>query len=139
MNTDPRNRQLARIHVLKKDLGLDDDAYRVVLWTLCRVESARDLDTHGRTQVIQHLEAHARRAGVAKPVRQKPADAKAPQVAKIRALLINAPGGRRPDAYADALSVRMFNVARFTWCSPDQLHKLIGALAVDLKRNQDRA
>lgn len=139
MSSDPRNRELARIHVLKKDLGLDDDQYRVVLWTIARVESARDLDSHGRQQVIQHLEAHAKRAGVAKPVRQKPADAKAPMVAKIRALLINAPGGRRDDAYADAMSLHMFQVERFTWCTPEQLHKLVSALIIDLKRTVGRA
>lgn len=132
--TDPRNRDLARIHVLKKELGLDDDQYRVVLWTLARVESAADLDTHGRQQVIQHLEAHARRAGVARRTRQTAAPDKGPLVAKIRALLINAPGGRRDDAYADALSQKMFNVQRFTWCSHEQLHKIVAALSIDLRR-----
>ena len=98
MKTDPRNRELGRIHILAKDLGMDDDQYRVMLHVVARVDSARDLDTHGRQQVIAHLESHAKRAGVAKPVRQTPADSKAPLVAKIRALLINAPGGRRDDA-----------------------------------------
>ncbi|MGQ0700398.1 MAG: phage protein GemA/Gp16 family protein [Panacagrimonas sp.] len=139
MNPDPRNRELARIHVLKAQLGLDDDQYRTMLHVVARVESSKDLDTHGRRQVIEHLEAHAKRAGVATPVRQKPADAKARQVAKIRALLINAPGGRRDDAYADAMAQRMFQVQRFTWCSSEQLHKIIGALAVDLRRATDAA
>lgn len=132
--SDPRNRDLGRIHILKKDLGLDDDQYRVVLWTVARVESSKDLDSHGRRQVIEHLEAHARRAGVARPVRQKPADAKAPLVAKIRALLINAPGGARDDAYADAIAQRMFGVERFTWCDGTQLYKLVQALLVDQRR-----
>lgn len=130
---DARSRDLARIHVLKKDLGLDDDQYRTMLWTVARVDSAKDLDTHGRTQVIEHLEAHAKRAGVLRP-RQKAAPGKAAMVSKIRALLINAPGGARDDAYADALAQRMFRVERFTWCSGDELHRLIAALMIDAKR-----
>lgn len=140
MKADPRNRELGRIHILKKDLGLDDDQYRVVLWTVARVDSSRDLDSHGRQQVIAHLESHAKRAGVGqRKTRQTPADGKAPMVGKIRALLINAPGGRRDDAYADAMSQHMFQVARFTWCTPDQLHKLVSALIIDLKRTVGRA
>ncbi|MGQ0621340.1 MAG: gp16 family protein [Panacagrimonas sp.] len=136
MSTDPRNRELAKIHILKAQLGLDDDQYRTMLHVVARVESSKDLDTHGRRQVIEHLEAHAKRAGIATPpARQKPADAKARLVAKVRAILINAPGGRRDDAYADAMAQRMFGVARFTWCDPQQLYKLVGALMIDQKRH----
>lgn len=134
---DPRNRELGRIHILKAQLGLDDDQYRTMLWVVGRVESAKDLDPHGRRQVIEHLEGHAKRAGIMpKPVRQKPADAKAKLVAKIRALLINAPGGRRDDAYADAMAQHMFGVERFSWCDPQQLYKLVGALMIDAKRQE---
>ncbi len=139
MKPNARNRELARIHMLKKDLGLDDDTYRAVLWSLARVESARDLDTHGRQQVIAHMQAKARKAGVARKPRQIAASGKAPQIAKIRALLINAPGGRRDDAYADAMAQHMFGVERFGWCDSGQLHKLIGALQIDLKRTVGRA
>lgn len=133
---DPRNRDLGRIHILKKDLGLNDDQYRVLLWTIARVDSSKDLDSYGRRQVIEHLEAHAKRAGLTRrPARQTAAPDKAPMVAKIRALLINAPGGARDDAYADAMAARMFRVERFTWCSHDELHRLIAALSVDARRH----
>lgn len=57
---DHRRRELATIHVAKKQL-LDrhvlqsDDDYRSLLWTLCRVRSAADLDHAGRRTVIDHL------------------------------------------------------------------------------------
>ena len=50
MNT--RNATLAKIHIAKKDLALDDDVYREILWTVARVRSARDLDAHGRERII---------------------------------------------------------------------------------------
>lgn len=51
---------LARIHCLKKDLGLSDDEYRDVLFALERVRSAADLDWAGRRRVIDHLAGRVR-------------------------------------------------------------------------------
>ncbi len=119
--------------MLKKELNLDDDTYRTVLWTVARVESAKDLDSYGRGRVIAHLSSLRRRNGSRN--QGGVAEHKRKQVAKIRAVLINAAGGARPDAYADAMAQRMFQVERFTWCTPEQLHKLIGALMVDCKRH----
>lgn len=135
---NPRNRELGRIHLLAKQLGLTRDQYEAVLWTQARVESAADLDAHGRQVVIQHLQAHADRAGIprAKP-RQKPARNKTELVSKVRALLMDATP-RRDDAYADGMARHMFGVERFTWLEPVQLHKLIAALAIDQRRRQRR-
>lgn len=128
-----RNKELGRIHCLKRDLKLSDEIYRDVLWAVARVDSAAALDTHGRGAVIRHLYALAKKMGVAKPARQRPGNNRAAQVSKVRALLMAA-SPARDDAYADAMSQRMFGVARFTWCDAAQLHKLIGALAVDQRR-----
>ena len=43
------------IHVAKKDLRMDNETYRAMLWTHGRVKSSADLDSHGRNKVIQHL------------------------------------------------------------------------------------
>lgn len=64
-----RNRQLAMIHCGKKYLGLDDETYRQMLWTVARVHSAADLDLHGREKVINHM--LARGAVFSKPGRRK--------------------------------------------------------------------
>lgn len=55
--SDIRSRELAQIHIAKKDLGLDDETYRAMLWTVARVESAADLDFHARKRVLQHMKA----------------------------------------------------------------------------------
>ena len=54
--TNPaRNAELAAIHIAKAEAGMADDSYRDMLWTLCRVRSAADLDYAGRHRVLDHL------------------------------------------------------------------------------------
>lgn len=133
-DADQRRRELAQIHCLAKDLALDEDTYRAMLWTIARVDSAAALDEHGRRQVIRHLRAKAEAAGVnTYRRRQTPAQSKRALVAKIRALLIHAQP-RRDDAYADAMSRHMFGVSRFTWLDHQQLRKLVAALEIDKRR-----
>jgi hypothetical protein len=51
-----RKRDLAEIHVLKKHLQLDEDAYRDLMATVCAgVRSAGELDFAGRARFIEHL------------------------------------------------------------------------------------
>jgi len=50
-----RRADLARIHVAKARLGLDDATYRQVLVSLAGVDSAADLDARGRARVIAAL------------------------------------------------------------------------------------
>lgn len=54
---DQRRRDLAAIHAAKRDLGMADDAYRAILWTVGRVHSAADLDQAGRMRVLEHFRA----------------------------------------------------------------------------------
>lgn len=50
-----RKGELAQIHIAKTELGLDDDTYRTMLWSVGRVKSAKDLDWRGRKAVLDHL------------------------------------------------------------------------------------
>ena len=126
---DLRKRELAQIHIARQQLGMDEDTYRAMLWTVARVTSAADLDWAGRKQVLDHCKAKGWKNTKHRPA---PAKSKAALVAKIRALLIAA--GNRPDAYADGMARRMFGLARFDWCTHQQLGKLIAALAIDARR-----
>lgn len=127
---DARGKELGMIHVAKKQLRLDDDAYRAMLWSVARVRSAADLDAAGREAVIAHLRARGFKT-TSKRRARPPAD-RAELVAKIRALLIAA--DHRPDAYADGIARHMFRVERFEWCDPDQLRRIVAALNYDEKR-----
>lgn len=55
--SSPRNRELAKIHIGAKALGIDDEAYRTMLFTLTGKRSAGDLDGAGRRKVIESLKA----------------------------------------------------------------------------------
>lgn len=126
---DTRARELGMIHVAKKQLRLDDDVYRDMLWSIARVRSAADLDAAGREAVIAHLKGRGFKSTTKRRARP-PAD-RAALVAKIRALLIAAD---RADAYADGIAKHMFRVERFEWCDPDQLRRIVAALNYDAKR-----
>ena len=129
--SDTRARELGMIHVAKKQLKLDDDAYRAMLWSVARVHSSADLDATGREAVIAHLKARGFRVAAGSKRRPKPPADRAALVAKIRALLIDA---GRPDTYADGIARNMFAVERFEWCEPDQLRRIVAALVYDQKR-----
>ena len=55
MAFDTRRGLLAKIHIAKKDLGLDDEAYRDVL-AAHGVESSKNLDTKGLEKLLAHFE-----------------------------------------------------------------------------------
>ncbi|MGA0610522.1 gp16 family protein [Caldimonas sp. KR1-144] len=50
-----RRADLAKIHLAKKDLGWDDDFYRSILWSVCRVKSSAELDFTGRKRLLEHM------------------------------------------------------------------------------------
>lgn len=135
---DDRRVELAKIHIAKAQLGLDDETYRAMLWTIGRVRSAADLGIEGRRAVLEHLVARGFKA-VKKSGRPtdihgaKPAvpAARQAQVSKIEALLADA---ERPWAYAGAMARRICKVDRIEWCTAEQLGKIIAALSYDAKR-----
>lgn len=68
---DLRKRELAQIHIAKAQLGMDDETYRAMLWTIARVKSAGDLDWAGRKRVLDHFKASGAKLG-GKPNAAKP-------------------------------------------------------------------
>ncbi len=127
---DTRRRELAAIHIAKKDLGMDDDTYRDMLFAIARVRSAGDLDQGGRTAVIEHLRAtgfRRRREEVLDMRAKRPAfSAECASLGdKLEAQLAH---GALSWAYAEAIAKRMFSVERLEWCRPDQLRKIWAGL-----------
>lgn len=148
-----RNRDLAAIHVLAAQLGMDTSdrhpasEYRAMLYTVGgptarRGEeiSAAHLDHVGRRRVVQHLTGLCRARGLTRPPRHSarptPAPDRALMVRKICAMLREAGRG---DEYADGMAKRMFHVARFEWLQPAQMHSVVAALEYDRGRCAARA
>ncbi len=51
------NPALAKIHIAKKELGLDDDTYRAMLFGLTGKRSAKDLTPAESVRVLKHMSA----------------------------------------------------------------------------------
>lgn len=129
-----RQANLAKIHIAKKAIGLDDDTYRTLLARVAGVTSAKDLNPRQVSAVL----AEFQRLGWQPPAKptSRPAPNPAPDrkklIGKIEAQLATA---GRPWAYADAMCSRMFKVERVEWCDSDQLQRLVAALVYDAKRH----
>lgn len=133
MAKSARNIELGKIHLGAKQLGLEDNAYRDMLWTIARVRSSADLDEQGRQDVIEHLQLCG--AVFTRTRRTRPAQGRKKLVSKVRAFLTEA---ERPDAYADGMAQKMFGVDKFEWLDRDQLRRLVAALIYDARRHDRR-
>lgn len=140
VDTDRRRRDLAKIHLAKKQLGMDDDTYRDMLWAVASVRSAGDLDYTGLQRVLAHMTATGFKA--ATPRREHPgrpaninSEDRGPLLRKIEALLTDA---HREWAYAHSLAEKMFHVKRLEFCGVEELRKIVTALVIDQRRRSER-
>jgi len=136
----PRGSALAQIHIAKKQLGMDDDTYRAMLWGVARVRSAKDLDHAGRSQVLKHLVASGfkpapPKAGTPGRPNNMAHPTRGDMLGKIEALMLEA---GRSWAYIDGVARQMFGVDKVAFCHEGQLHKLVAALEVDKRRHPGR-
>jgi phage gp16-like protein len=129
-----RRKQLAMIHLAKKELGLDDDLYRIVLKQNCGVESAADLDELGRRRLLSYFRSQG--WGRSDYTNGKPHNFSEPSrkrlLAKIEAMLAEA---GRPWSYANSMAKNICKVDRLAFCTPRDLGKIIAALVKDAKRH----
>lgn len=90
---DPRRSDLAKIHIARKDLRLDDDTYRDIIRRVGGAESgsSSELTATGRARILAHFQA---RGWKPKRARRQPAAAKSalmatdPQIRMIRGIWI---------------------------------------------------
>lgn len=126
-----RTGELAKIHIAKKQLGLDEDTYRDMLWTVARVRSSSELDHAGRKTVLDHLKAR----GFNSQTKPSVSNVKKPLIGKISALLADM---KLPWTYADAVAKQMYKRDRLQWCDAVQLRGVIAALVkLQTKRAED--
>lgn len=137
---DQRETDLARIHIMKKELGLTTDEYRDVMATVCNgIRSSAELDITSRQRFLRHLETCR---SLAKPAPSRPvpapltkpqrlmwslwqqlADRKAIEKRSMKALL----------AYIE----RQTGVAQLTWLNGAQEDLVIESMKKWLKRLQE--
>lgn len=130
-----RNLDLSKIHIAKKDLGLDDETYRALLSRVAGVRSAKDLTPRQIGAVLAEFSRLGWSSSTTKQrgrTTPKAAPERAKLLGKIEAFLAEA---KRTWAYADGMAVRMFKVERVEWLDPVQLQKMVAAMAYDAKRH----
>ncbi|OOZ41638.1 hypothetical protein BOW53_02870 [Solemya pervernicosa gill symbiont] len=137
-----RNDELAKIHIGKKSLGLEDDAYKAMLWTVARVRSSKDLDEQGRHDVIEHLKSRGvvftkgkrphnynRLPGYITKVEAMVADMKLPWE-YVDAIAYNITGGKGKPEHDKAPGVK-----RLAWVKEGKHWRaIIAALSVEQKK-----
>lgn len=135
MSTKPqRNQLLAKIHIGKKALGLDDDTYRALLERVTGKTSSKDLSIKELEAVITEM----KRLGFTpkkKEIGRKPlvAEARKPMLSKIEAILAD---NKLPWSYAEGMAIQMFQRKKVEWLTTTQLHKLLQALIIHQNRRQ---
>ena len=132
--SDKRARELAKIHIAKKALCMDDEAYRALIARVGGKYSSADLSALGRAKVLEEMKRLGFEQRKGHPGSPHNIDSN-PQLQKIEALLAEA---KRPWKYADAIARRMFEKDRLAFCSAHELGAVIGALVKDAERHGRR-
>lgn len=131
-----RRALLAKAHIGKKALGLDEDAWAGLVRTATGAASCRDLDEAGLVRLVESLKAKGVQFATPARAGQRPknidsASARAAQLGKIEALLADA---GRPWAYVQAMAKRMYQKDRVQFCDSCELTGLIAALTRNAQR-----
>lgn len=129
---DKRRADLAKIHIARQQLGMDETTYRAMLQRVAGVTSSAQLDGHGRKAVLSAL----RQLGWQPDT--SPRHGRKPHVANDRQALLSrieahlAYAGR-PWAYLQPM-VKRFGVERVEFLTAEQLYKVLQMLEVDARR-----
>ncbi|MEI8210136.1 MAG: phage protein GemA/Gp16 family protein [Methylococcales bacterium] len=148
-----RNLQLAKIHIAKKQLGLDDETYQDLIKKVAGIKpdvyvtavgkkhpqviSARHLTVTGLRILLCELKSAGFKTKIAIKGRPHNIDSEtsptASQLKKVEALLADA---KRPWAYAEAMALRMYKKQTMTFCNHKELSGIITALTKDAKKRE---
>lgn len=129
---------MAKVHIAKKQLNLDDDTYRDVLWRVTGKRSCKDMILSELEAVIKDMESKGFAPKAA------PKHGKKPNVIKRRQNLMNKIEAMLADMglhwnYAHGMADSMFGIKRLEFLSDAQLYKLTQALSVYQKRQAKKA
>ena len=129
---------MAKIHIAKKDLHLDDDTYRDVLWRVTGKRSCKDMTIAQLQDVVKDMEKSGFKPKAAPKHGKKPSvvGKREPLMGKIHAMLTDM--GLHWN-YAHGMADSMFKIKRLQWLNDSQLYKLTQALSVHQNREAKKA
>ena len=119
---ESRKSLMAKIHIAQKDLGLDEDIYRAMLFNLTGKISAASCTDRQLVAVIAALRKRGWKGSLPKAPKVRPEFAEL--LKKINALRLET---KKPWAYVEAIAKRMYGVG-LSWLDGAQLGGVITAL-----------
>ncbi len=123
-----RKTLLAKVHIAKKELGLNDEEYRSVLYQLFQKDSARDLNINELIRLVNTFIA----CGWKPRSKKRLPKGKEKLLKKCWAICSDM---ALPYGYADGIAKNMFGIEKLIWCAPGQIHKVVAALEYHKRRN----
>lgn len=130
-------KQIALLHVAKKQLGLDDDTYRAVLERVTGCDSAADLTQPGFTAAVKYFTAMGFRS--TRSYGYRPTMATPPQVDLIRSLWAKFLGREdENDTELNKWLDRFHKVSSLRFVDNKKAAKVISALRAMISRQQDQ-
>jgi len=134
-STQHRRALLAKVHVAKKVLGLDDDTYRAVLLRVAGETSAAKCSDAQLVALVKEFEAKGFTAKAKKP---SPRPADHPLALKARAMWISLHQlgvvDNPSEPALEAFAQRQLGVAKLQWANQREGNKLIEALKAMAER-----
>lgn len=125
----PTKAQLSIIHVAKRQLGLDDAAYRDLLWHLAGVRSSRELTPSGFELLMQcFAELGFKSTSRLKPLPARAGMATPAQVQKMRALWAEFTDGKGTDLTLGKWLDGHFKVSSVRFVSAELAQVVIGGM-----------
>lgn len=123
-----RKNLIAKIHIGKSQLGLDDETYRQLLVSTTGKTSCTEMTESELQQVLNVMvQKGFKSSSHFWGNRPSPSEGKKIYLAKITALLIK---HNLPKEYADGIAKRSFKVDFIHWLHPWQLKKVVQMLSV---------
>ena len=132
MTNKEKRTLIAKIHIAKKDLAMDDDTYRDVLHRVTGKNSCKDMTLNELKAVIKDLK---RLGFTVKTVQSKPKHGTKPTTTPEREAMLGKIEAMLADMnlhwnYVHAMSKNMFGVDFVHWLDAQKTHKVVQALAV---------
>lgn len=133
-----RRAMIAKVHLASKQLGLDEDTYRSVLFQVTGQMSAADCSEAELTELVEHFKARGFKARPAKKPGQRTAADHLP-ARKARALWISlyhlGAIDNSSEQALEAFARRQLKVDALQWADQAQCYKLIEALKAMAERH----
>lgn len=127
------------IHVAKSQLGLDDAAYRDLLWRLTGVRSSRELTPSGFELLMRRFaELGFRSTSRLKPLPARAGMATPAQVQKMRALWAEFTDGKGTELSLGRWLDGHFKVSSVRFVDAELAQQVIGGMVLMLKRKAAR-